>query len=75
MTHVVKTFENRAQEEISKESNDLIGLLQTPAKDNYTATCPNPSVLERCERSGIIDRFNRIVPPDLVHAKPQSSAK
>ena len=75
MTHVVKRIEIRAQEEITKQSNDLVDLLQKPAKDNYTATCPNPSVLECCERSGVIDRFNSIVSPDVVHAEPQSSTK
>lgn len=75
MTHVVKPLEIRAHDEIKKESDDLLRLLQKPAEDNFSASCPNPSVMERCERSGIIDRFNRIVPPEFVHAEPQSSAK
>lgn len=54
--------------EIAKQSEELLSLLQTPAADAYSATCPNPSVLQRCENAGVIDRFNRVVQQEVVEA-------
>lgn len=57
----VKQLQDTTREQIVSESDALVGLLQTVAADNFSASCPNPSVLERCPTAGIVDRFNRVV--------------
>lgn len=47
---------------LREQEQNLIGLLQTPAVDNFAASCPNPGVLQRCEAGPRLDRFNIVVP-------------
>ena len=47
---------------IRQEEANLMHLLQKPAADNFTASCPNPGVLQRCEAAPRLDRYNLVVP-------------
>lgn len=65
----LQKLEADARAAISEQETSLMGLVQRSAPDNFAAQCPNPSVLERCEAAGVLDRYNRVVGP---HAEPSS---
>lgn len=66
-------------ERIRDEEKNMLELLQKPAADNFSASCPNPGVLQRCEAAPRLDRYNIVVPsvrePDVFDAQPLAAGR